>query len=332
VTARPTQLDAHFAAEVMERPGGKHLLTCMACGTCASVCLVRRFYPSFNPRRVLHQASLGMREAVLSSPEIWLCSACDACYPRCPQEIHISEVMGALRDLAIEAGYEAPGPFPVVDSAVCSGCAVCARVCPYEAMAPARDEADPSRQTAHVDHTRCLHCGLCVAACPSGAILLEDTNDQEILARVTADGWMEQRGLLSGGTQPRCLAFVCQWSIRSDAAWERAQRFGDQVRLVPLPCSGRVEPAMVLWALSRGVDAVLVVGCDDDECHYQRGTYIGRSKVYLLREMLATMGYQQERVRFARQASADRYGLERHVQEMLATITTLTAPIAVTVD
>jgi len=332
VTARPTQLDAHFAAEVMERPGGKHLLTCMACGTCASVCLVRRFYPSFNPRRVLHQASLGMREAVLSSPEIWLCSACDACYPRCPQEIHISEVMGALRDLAIEAGYEAPGPFPVVDSAVCSGCAVCARVCPYEAMAPARDEADPSRQTAHVDHTRCLHCGLCVAACPSGAISLEETNDQEILARVTADGWMEQRGLLSGGTQPRCLAFVCQWSIRSDAAWERAQRFGDQVRLVPLPCSGRVEPAMVLWALSRGVDAVLVVGCDDDECHYQRGTYIGRSKVYLLSEMLATMGYQQERVRFARQASADRYGLERHVQEMLATITTLTAPIAVTVD
>ncbi len=332
MTARPTQLDAHFAAEVMERPGGKHLLTCMACGTCASVCLVRRFYPSFNPRRVLHQASLGMREAVLSSPEIWLCSACDACYPRCPQEIHISEVMGALRDLAIEAGYEAPGPFPVVDSAVCSGCAVCARVCPYEAMAPARDEADPSRQTAHVDHTRCLHCGLCVAACPSGAISLEETNDQEILARVTADGWMEQRGLLSGGTQPRCLAFVCQWSIRSDAAWERAQRFGDQVRLVPLPCSGRVEPAMVLWALSRGVDAVLVVGCDDDECHYQRGTYIGRSKVYLLSEMLATMGYQQERVRFARQASADRYGLERHVQEMLATITTLTAPIAVTVD
>ncbi|MGI6380438.1 MAG: hydrogenase iron-sulfur subunit [Anaerolineae bacterium] len=332
MTARPTQLDAHFAAEVMERPGGKHLLTCMACGTCASVCLVRRFYPSFNPRRVLHQASLGMREAVLSSPEIWLCSACDACYPRCPQEIHISEVMGALRDLAIEAGYEAPGPFPVVDSAVCSGCAVCARVCPYEAMAPARDEADPTRQTAHVDHTRCLHCGLCVAACPSGAISLEETNDQEILARVTADGWMEQRGLLSGGTQPRCLAFVCQWSIRSDAAWERAQRFGDQVRLVPLPCSGRVEPAMVLWALSRGVDAVLVVGCDDDECHYQRGTYIGRSKVYLLREMLATMGYQQERVRFARQASADRYGLERHVQEMLATITILTAPIAVTVD
>lgn len=332
MTARPTQLDAHFAAEVMERPGGKHLLTCMACGTCASVCLVRRFYPSFNPRRVLHQASLGMREAVLSSPEIWLCSACDACYPRCPQEIHISEVMGALRDLAIEAGYEAPGPFPVVDSAVCSGCAVCARVCPYEAMAPARDEADPTRQTAHVDHTRCLHCGLCVAACPSGAISLEETNDQEILARVTADGWMEQRGLLSGGTQPRCLAFVCQWSIRSDAAWERAQRFGDQVRLVPLPCSGRVEPAMVLWALSRGVDAVLVVGCDDDECHYQRGTYIGRSKVYLLSEMLATMGYQQERVRFARQASADRYGLERHVQEMLATITTLTAPIAVTVD
>ena len=331
MTPHPTQLDPHHAARVMERPGGQHLQTCMACGTCASVCLVRRFHPVFNPRRVLHQASLGMREAVLSSPEIWLCSACDACYPRCPQEIHISEVMGALRGLAIEEGYQAPGPFPLVDRAVCSGCAVCARVCPYEAIGPAPDEDDPSRQTAHVDHTRCLHCGLCVAACPSGAISLEAVNDQEILTRVTAEGWLERQGLLAGGQEPRCLAFVCQWSIRSDAVWERAQRFGDQVRVVPLPCSGRVDPARVLWALSRGVDGVLVVGCDDDECHYQRGTYAGRSKIYLLREMMATMGYEQERVRFARQASDDRYGLERHIHEMLATITKLSVPVAVSI-
>jgi heterodisulfide reductase subunit C2 len=323
-----TQLDTHFADEVMARPGGEHLLTCMACGTCASVCLVRRFHPAFNPRRVLHQASLGMREAVLSSEEIWLCSACDACYPRCPQEIHISEVMGALRDIAIEEGYEAPGPFPEVDRNVCSGCAACARVCPYEAIGPAPDEDDPSRQTAHVDRTRCLHCGLCVATCPSAAITLEEVNAQEVLTRISAGGWMDEPGRLAGGPEPRCLAFVCQWSVRSDAAWTRAERFGDQVRLVRLPCSGRVDPAVILWALSKGVDGVLVVGCDDDECHYQRGTFAGRSKVYLLQEMLATMGYEQQRVRFSRQSIYERFGLERTIEGMLQTLSELPVPIA----
>lgn len=328
MTATPTKLDSNFATEVMERPGGEHLITCMACGTCASVCLVRRFHPTFNPRRVLHLASLGMREAVLSSEEIWLCSACDACYPRCPQKIHISEVMGALRAIAIEAGYVAPGPFPEVVRTACSGCAVCARVCPYEAIGLARDEDDPTRQTARVDQTRCLHCGLCVATCPSGAITLEEVNEQEILTRVSAGGWLDQPGRLAGGPEPRCLAFVCQWSVRSDSVWERAQRFGDQLRLVRLPCSGHVDPAMILWALSNGVDGVLVVGCNDGECHYQRGTFAGRSKVYLLREMLATMGYEQERVRFERQSVYDRFGLERFVEEMLRTLSELPAPVA----
>ena len=323
-----TKLDAHFAQEVMARPGGEHLLTCMACGTCASICLVRQFHPAFNPRRVLHQAALGMREAVLSSEEIWLCSACDACYPRCPQEIHISEVMGTLRDIAIGKGYEAPGPFPEVDRDVCSGCAACARVCPYEAIGPAPDEDDPSRQTAHVDKTRCLHCGLCVATCPSGAITLEEVNEQEVLTRVSAGGWLDQPGRLAGGPEPRCLAFVCQWSVRSDAAWARAERFGDQVRLVRLPCSGRVDPAVILWALGKGVDGVLVIGCDDDECHYQRGTFAGRSKVYLLQEMLATMGYQSERVRFSRQSIYERFGLERSIEDMLQTLGQLPAPVA----
>jgi len=82
-----SQFDHDFVEEVMAEPGGENLLTCWSCGTCAATCLVRRYEPAFNPRLVLRQAGLGMREQTLSSAEIWQCSACDACYPRCPKKI-----------------------------------------------------------------------------------------------------------------------------------------------------------------------------------------------------------------------------------------------------
>ena len=107
---RSNTFDHAFVEEVLAEPGGEHLLTCWSCGTCAATCLVRRYEPAFNPRLILHKAGLGLRAEVLSSPEIWQCSACDACYPRCPKKIHISEVMKAIRNVAIRAGLRGSRP------------------------------------------------------------------------------------------------------------------------------------------------------------------------------------------------------------------------------
>lgn len=48
---------------------------------------------------------LGMRERVLSSDFIWLCSACYTCQERCPQDVRIPDVMNALKNLAVKEGY-----------------------------------------------------------------------------------------------------------------------------------------------------------------------------------------------------------------------------------
>ena len=115
---------------------------------------------------------------------------------------------------------------------------------------------------------------------------------------------MNERGYLQGGAaKPRILAFVCQWGIRSDTEWDKLAPFGELERcpanVVNLPCSGRVDPDLILMALTKGADGVLVVGCKEGECHYQRGTYLGRSKVALLDMMLAQMGIPTSRVQFA---------------------------------
>ncbi|MCD6519529.1 MAG: hydrogenase iron-sulfur subunit [Anaerolineae bacterium] len=320
---RSDELDRSFVQEVMAEPGGEHLITCWSCGTCAATCLVRRFDPSFNPRLILHKAGLGLREEVLSSEEIWQCSACDLCYPRCPKQIHISEVMKAIRNIAIREGYEPPGPFPEVDEQICSGCAVCTRACPYEAIERVTKVVDGEERTvAQVTKTLCMKCGICVAACPSGAMNLESISDRELISRMGAGGWLEKPGYLQGGAEePRILAFVCQWSIHSDREWEKIRGLeSDQLRIVNLSCSGRVDPAMILMALTKGADGVLVVGCKEGECHYQRGTYLGRSKVALLEQMLEQLGIAKSRVRFAESGSLDRFLFPRLVREMVEEI------------
>ena len=306
---RAHEMNHSFVEEVLAEPGGENLLTCWSCGTCAATCIVRRYNPEFNPRLILRKAGMGFREEVLSSPEIWLCSACDACYPRCPKEIHISEVMKAIRNIAIREGYEPPGPFAVVDEQVCSGCAVCTRACPYGAIDRVTKLVDGEERTvAEVNKNLCLHCGVCVAACPSGAMSLESFNDAELLTRMSADGWLEQPGLFKGGSlEPRILAFICQWSVHSDAEWSRLDALeSNNLRLVRLPCSGRVSPEMILLALIQGVDGVLVVGCQEGECHYERGTYLGRSKLALMGQMLTQSGSPSDRVRFVELGSLDR--------------------------
>lgn len=315
---RSSELDPHFAHEVMSEPGGEHLMDCWSCGTCAATCLVRRFDAKFNPRLILRQAGMGMREAVLSSNEIWLCSACDACYPRCPKQIHISEVMRAIRAIAIREGRQPQAPRALVDQRLCSSCAVCTRACPYEAIDRVAVQMDgQERVVARVDPQRCMACGVCVAVCPSGALSLEAVNDAEIGARMAAGGWLERPGFLSGGAErPRMLAFVCQWSMRTDAEWDRLAALGEHVRVVNLPCSGRVDPELILSALTQGADGVLVVGCKEGECHYQRGTYLGRSKVALLEQLMTQMGLPQTRVRFVEIGALDRFVLAGLLESM----------------
>jgi heterodisulfide reductase subunit C len=50
-------------------------------------------------------ALLGMRQEVLSSEFAWLCSTCYTCYERCPQDVHIPELMNAIRNIAVREGH-----------------------------------------------------------------------------------------------------------------------------------------------------------------------------------------------------------------------------------
>jgi heterodisulfide reductase subunit C len=89
----------------MAQPGGEHFMRCFSCGTCVAGCPVAGMTEKYNPRRIIRMALLGMREEVLSSEFVWLCSACYTCQERCPQDVHIPDLMNAIRNIAVQEGH-----------------------------------------------------------------------------------------------------------------------------------------------------------------------------------------------------------------------------------
>lgn len=99
------ELDRGFCDEVAQLPGGENIRKCFACGTCAAGCPVTSIDEEYNSRKILRQVLFGMREEVLASPLIWFCVMCYRCYSRCPQQVNFTDVMRALRYLAVKHGY-----------------------------------------------------------------------------------------------------------------------------------------------------------------------------------------------------------------------------------
>lgn len=103
-----SMMDPTFVDDIAAEPGGEQIRRCFACGTCTASCPVREVTDRYNPRRIIHMALLGLREQVLPSDFIWLCSTCYACHERCPQDVRITELMHAIKNLAVREGYIHP--------------------------------------------------------------------------------------------------------------------------------------------------------------------------------------------------------------------------------
>jgi len=98
-------LDPHFKYEIMKEKGGEKIVNCFACNTCTLSCPVRAVDDEYNPRSIIRLSLLGAKDEVLSSSFIWLCSSCYLCYERCPQDVRITDLMDAIKNIAARCGF-----------------------------------------------------------------------------------------------------------------------------------------------------------------------------------------------------------------------------------
>ena len=77
---------------------------CIQCGTCTGSCPSGR-RTAYRTRVVIRKALLGLREDLLKSQDLWLCTTCYTCYERCPRKISIVEAIIALRNMAAARGF-----------------------------------------------------------------------------------------------------------------------------------------------------------------------------------------------------------------------------------
>ena len=184
----------------------------------------------------------------------------------------------------------------LVDEDRCIACANCEKVCEYGAI-------KVEKSVAKVHPILCKGCGTCVVECPTEAITMQVFSDEKIAAQIkdAAASWTTKK-------QPQILAFVCSWSYNANGfEWPQ------NINVVPVRCSGRVDPLHVLHAFMLGADGVLIISCDSKDCHYGFGGSTAEKRIKQMKEWLQAVEIKPDRLRMERSS----VGNEKHLSEVL---------------
>jgi F420-non-reducing hydrogenase iron-sulfur subunit len=107
--------------------------------------------------------------------------------------------------------------------------------------------------------------------------------------------------------EPLILAFCCHYCAyaAADLAGSMRLQYPDNVRVLRLPCTGKLEVNYILAAFERGVDGVIVAGCLEGGCHYLEGNLRARKRVEWAKRLLAEIGLEPERLEMFNLSSAE---------------------------
>ena len=102
------------------------------------------------------------------------------------------------------------------------------------------------------------------------------------------------------------MAFCCHYCAyaAADLAGSLRMQYPASVRVVKLPCTGKLDVQLVLDAFEHGADGVMVAGCLEGDCHYQQGNLNARRRVNYVKTLLKEIGLEPDRVRMFNMSSA----------------------------
>jgi len=118
--------------------------------------------------------------------------------------------------------------------------------------------------------------------------------------------------------------FQCRWCLYSpeDQAWVDND-LPENIHLVKVPCTGRIDPLFILNAVQGGVDGVMISGCLPEKCHFKEGNLAARRQLAEFGSFLDYIGYEQARVRFVWLDLQDRGRIQQELAAFESALETL---------
>ncbi|RLB34062.1 MAG: heterodisulfide reductase subunit A [Deltaproteobacteria bacterium] len=207
-------------------------------------------------------------------------------------------VMKAIQCIELTARGAAVHPragdmsFPEFAMQRCTQCKRCTVECPFGAINE-DEKANPLPNP-----TRCRRCGVCMGACPERIISFKDYSVAMIGNMIKAIEVPEE-----DEEKPRILVLACENDAfpALDMVGLNRMTYNPWVRVIPLRCLGSMNLVWIADALSKGIDGVLLLGCqhgDDYQCHFIKGSELASIRLSKVSETLDRLALESDRVRF----------------------------------
>ena len=127
------------------------------------------------------------------------------------------------------------------------------------------------------------------------------------------------------GKELRIVGFLCNWCSYGGADTAGVGRFVQptDLRVVRVPCSGRVNPLFIMKALTSGADGVLVSGCHPRDCHYAEGNFFARRRLEVIKGLLPVLGIDPRRFEYTWVSASEGQRWQHVVEEFTRQIHSL---------
>jgi len=125
--------------------------------------------------------------------------------------------------------------------------------------------------------------------------------------------------------EPVIIGFCCNWCsyAGADLAGVSRQQYPPNLRIIRVMCSGMVHPNLVIDALTKGADGVLICGCHIGDCHYLEGNVKAENRKEAIELMLEDFGIEPQRFRLEWISASEGPRFAEVVRQMTETVRAL---------
>ncbi len=271
--------------------------------------LAQKFRVGYDEHGFLLEAHPKLRPVETNTAGIFLAGMCHS-----PKDIPecVSQASGAASKVLGLLNYDEYLRDPTiarVDPEHCNACLECENVCAYGAISP-HNLTDPKgnflRTIAGINEGLCQGCGACAVTCRSKSIEVSGYTDEQLYAAINSLTDFRKK-IAGNGWKPVVASFLCNWCSYAGADLAGMSRFEypENIHIIRVPCSGKVDPVFVLKAFERGADLVSVSGCHPGDCHYSSGNYHARRKLKAFKDLLEFLGIDPRRFQISWVSAAE---------------------------